>query len=405
MRISSASVYQDAASNFNNMQSSIAATINELATGIALTSPAVDPSAAAQVLVATQGSNVNTQYGVNGHLAAGALNTQDGILSGATNLLQSLESQVVQAGSGALSAADRATIAGQFQSGISQLMAVANSTDSNGNYVFSGNTVGTQPYVATSSGGQYNGNQETQMVQVDNAQQLAVTSVGSSIFGNITVSPNVYFGTASANNTSTATISPATLSGVGAVTGDSYAVKFTSPTTYDVTDSSTGVTLSTNNAYTSGGTISIPGAQFKIANGAGATGPAATGDTFNVQPGNQNIFQALTNIMKALQAPVVTGGDRTNLANAVAQANTSISASLGNVLNARDQIGNSLQQITSLASIGTTLNLSYQTTISTLQDVNYAQAVSQLSLEQFTYKAAQQAFASTSQLSLLSLIR
>jgi flagellar hook-associated protein 3 FlgL len=405
MRISTASIYETAVTNFNNMQSEIASSINEVDTGIALSSPAVDPSASAQVLVATQGSNVNTQYGVNGQAAAGALNTQDGVLSGVTNLMQSLEGQVVEAGSGALTASDRSTLAAQFQSGISQLMNLANSTDSNGNYMFSGNTVGTEPYTATSNGAQYNGNQETQMIQVDASQQLPVTVVGSNIFGNITVSPNVYFGTANGNNTSTATLSAGTLSGVGTVTDDNYSITFTSPTTYNVTDTSTGAAVSTANAYTSGGTISIPGAQFTITNGAGPTGVPAAGDEFSVQPGTQNIFQALTNVVTALQSPAVTAGDQANLSTAIAQANTSIASSLNNVLDVRDQIGNSLQQISSLSSVGNTLNLAYQSTIGTLQDVNYATAVSQLSEEQFTYKAAQQAFADTSQLSLISLLR
>lgn len=404
MRISTAGVYQDAVTNFNNMQSAIATSINQISTGVALTSPAVNPAAAAQVLIATQGSAINTQYGVNGQAASAALNTQDGILTGVTNLLQSMESKVVQAGSGALTVSDRATLAEQFQSELSQMMNLANSTDSNGNYVFSGSTVGTQPYALNSNGAQYNGNQVTQMIQVSASQQLSVTVVGNSIFGNIAVSPNVYFGIPSANNVSTATISNGTLSGVGTVTGDNYAITFTSPTTYDVTDTSTGASVSTNNAYTSAGTISIPGAQFTVADGAGANGTPAAGDSFSVQPGNQNIFQALTNVITALRQPINTAGDQTNLANVVAQANTSIAASLNNVLNVRDQIGNSLQQISSLSSVGATLNLSFQATIGTLQNVNYAQAISQLSMQQFTYQAAQKAFASTSQLTLISML-
>jgi flagellar hook-associated protein 3 FlgL len=404
IRISTDSVYQNAVTNFNNMQAEIANSINEVDTGIALSSPSVNPAAAAQVLVATQGSDVNTQYGVNGQDASGALNTQDGILSGVTNLLQSLESQVVEAGSGALSNTNRATMASQFTSSLNQLLSLANSEDSNGNYVFSGTTVGTQPYTATPNGAQYNGSQQTQMIQVDTAQQLPVNGVGSSIFGNITVSPNVYFGIANGNNTSTATISTGTLSGTGTVTGDNYSISFTSPTTYNVTDLSTGAVVSTANPYTSGGTIAIPGAQFTITDGTGANGPPATGDEFTVQPGNQNIFQVLTTLASALNQGVSTSGDQTNLATALAQANTSISASLGNVLDARDQIGNSLQQIQSLSTVDSTLNVSYQTTIGTLQDVNYAQAISQLSEEQFTYQAAQKAFASTSQLSLISML-
>ncbi|PRC91820.1 flagellar hook-associated protein FlgL [Solimicrobium silvestre] len=404
MRISTSSLYQNAVTNFNNMQAAIATSINEVDSGISLTSPSVDPAAAAQVLVAGQASAVNTQFGVNRQNATNALSTSDGVLSGVTNMMQSLESLVVEAGNGSLAPSDRATVAQQFQSGISQLMNLANSTDSNGNYMFSGSTSGVQPYTVTSNGGQYNGNQETQMLQVDSSQQLPVTVVGSSIFGNIQVSPNAYFGIPNAANVSTATISSGTVTNAALVTDDNYSVTFTSPTAYNVTDTSTGAAISTNNVYTSGAPITIGGVQFNVTNGAGPTGVPVAGDQFAVQPGNQNIFQALTNIMTALNKPTVTAADQTNLANSVAQANTSISASLNNVLDVRDQLGNSMQQITSLNSVGTTVDLAYQTTISNLQDANYAQVISQLSEEQFTYQAAQKAFAATSQLSLISML-
>ena len=406
MRISTASVYQDAVNNFNNMQSDIANSINEISSGKSLTSPAVNPTAASQVLVATQSSDINTQYGVNRGDASDSLNTSDGVLSGVTNLMQNLESLIVQAGNGSLNASDKTSISTQLQSSMNQLMTLANSTDSNGNYLFSGSTVGTQPYTATSNGAVYNGNQVTLSLQVDTSQQLAVTTVGSSIFGNITVSPNAYFSIPDAGNTSTATMSNGTVTNAAAVTQDNYAVTFTSPTAYTVTDTSTGVVQSTNNAYTSPSTaITIAGVQYTIADGAGANGPPATGDQFAVQPGKQNIFQVLTNAITALNQPTATAGQQTNLGTSLAQANSSIAASLNNVLNVRDQIGNSMQQITSLNNVGQTVGLTYTTTISDLQDANYAQVVSQLAQEQTTYKAAQAAFASTSQLSLISMIR
>ena len=64
-----------------------------------------------------------------------------------------------------------------------------------------------------------------------------------------------------------------------------------------------------------------------------------------------------------------------------------------------------MQQISSLNDVGQTLGLDYTTSVSNLQDANYAQVVSQLSQEQFTYKAAQEAFATTSQLSLINMLR
>lgn len=405
MRVSTSSFYENAATNFNNMQSKIATAINQISSGVALTSPSVNPAASAQVLMATQQSSLNTQYGVNRVSANNALTSGDGVLSGVTNLLQTLSSQVVAAGSGTLTASDRATMAQQFQSGLDQLMSLANSIDSNGNYYFSGTAVGVAPYAVTNNGAQYNGNQTAQKVQVDSSQQLAVTANGDAIFGNIPVSPNAYFGIANAGNTSTATVSAGTVVNAAAVTQDNYSIAFTSPTSYNVTNTSTGATISTNNAYTSGAPITIGGVQFNVTNGAGATGVPAAGDQFSVQPGKQNIFQVLTNVMTALKQPAGTSAEKSNLANSLAQANSSISSSLDNVLTVRNQMGNSMQQISTLNSVGSTVDLSYKTLISSLQDTNYAQVISQLSQEQFTYQAAQKAFASTSQLSLMSLLR
>ena len=405
MRISTASVYQNATNNFNDLQASIANSTNQVSSGLTLTSPADNPTASAQVLIASQASSINTQFGVNRANLSGALNGADGVLAGVTNTMQSLSSQIVAANSGALNASDRSSIAQQLQSSLNQLMSLANSTDSNGNYMFSGTAVGTPAYSTTSNGAVYNGNQVSQMLQVNSTQQLAATQVGSSIFGNITVSPNAYVSAASASNTSTATMSNGTVVDPTSVTNDNYSINFTSPTAYSLTDTSTGITDPTSYPYTSGAPIVVGGVQFSVTNGSGTTGVPAAGDQFSVQPGNQNIFQALTSAITALKQPATTAGQSSDLARSLAQANSSISSSLNNVLSARDTIGNSLQQSATYDSVGSTVGLALTTTISNLQDANYTSVISQLAQEQFTYKAAQQAFASTSQLSLISLLR
>lgn len=398
MRMSTASLYDDAVRDFNNMQASIAKSMKQISSGNKLTSPADNPAAAAQVLITQQASSLNTQYGVNRQNAATSLNTADGILSGVTKLMQSLASQIVQAGNGSLNASDKATMAQQFQSQLDQLMNLANSKDANGNYLFSGTATSTAPYSVSSNGALYNGNQVVQMLQADSSQQLAVTMAGNTIFGNIQVSPHAYFGTADANNKSSAAISFGTVTDSSAVTLDNYSITFTSPTTFDVTNTSTGASVSTGNAYTSGSPITLAGVQFTITDGAAAPDnvPAA-GDQFSVQPGKQTIFQALTNMITALKQPTVTAADQTNFANSVAQANSSIQASLNNVLTVRGQVGNSLQQIASLNNVGDTVDLAYQSAISTLKDVNLAETISQLSQEQLAYQTAQKAFATIAQ--------
>lgn len=62
---------------------------------------------------------------------------------------------------------------------------------------------------------------------------------------------------------------------------DKVVITFTSATAFDVVDSTTGATLATNMAYTSGGNISFNGWTMQITDAAGPTTPIA-GDTFTV---------------------------------------------------------------------------------------------------------------------------
>lgn len=64
-----------------------------------------------------------------------------------------------------------------------------------------------------------------------------------------------------------------------ALTFDDYEIRFTSGSQFDVVDKTTGSTLSSNNAYTSGGAIDFAGMRVTLADG--ASGPAA-GDVFKV---------------------------------------------------------------------------------------------------------------------------
>ena len=404
MRISTSSVYENAVSNFNNMQTAISASLQQVSSGISLTTPADNPQAASEVLNVTQASSVNTQLGVNRQNANNSLSAADGALSGVTNQLQSLSSQIVAAGNGSLSNSDRATIASGLKSSLDQLVSLANSTDQNGNYLFSGYSSSVAPYTEVPGGAQYNGDQGQRMVQVNANQQVAMSDVGSNIFGNISTSASAFFGTANAANTSTATISAGTVSNAAALTGNNYSISFTSPTSYDVTNTTTGTAVSTGNAYTSGSPITFDGISISVSDGTGANASPAAGAQFSVQPGTQDIFQTINNAITALGQPTATAADQTNLANSLSQANSNIQKSLNNVLAARSQFGNSMQQISTLNNVGNTVGLGYSSTISSLQDTNYAQAISELSLEQFTYQAAQKAFASTSQLSLMSMI-
>jgi flagellar hook-associated protein 3 FlgL len=63
-----------------------------------------------------------------------------------------------------------------------------------------------------------------------------------------------------------------------------------------------------------------------------------------------------------------------------------------------------MAEIDSISSVNEDLNLQYQQTLSQLQDLDYAKAISDLTRKQTDLQAAQQSFVKMSQLSLFNYL-
>lgn len=118
------------------------------------------------------------------------------------------------------------------------------------------------------------------------------------------------------------------------------------------------------------------------------------------RPGtSQDVFKTLSDLVNLLQTPGTTG-----LATGLASANDNIDASLQNVLTVRASVGSRLKELDGQDSIGDDLNLQYQKSLSGLEDLDYAKAISDLTQQQITLQAAQQSFVKISGLSLFNYI-
>ncbi|HCE11009.1 MAG TPA: flagellar hook-associated protein 3, partial [Oxalobacteraceae bacterium] len=178
------------------------------------------------------------------------------------------------------------------------------------------------------------------------------------------------------------------------LTGDSYSVNFTGAATYNVVDTTTGATLSSGNAYTSGQSVTFAGLSFDI------NGSPAVGDTFTAKPSNnQSIFKALTDLITQLQTPGTAG-----LSAGLAVANGNIDQGLDNVLTVRASVGSRLKELDSLDSAGADRNVQYSQTLSQLQDLDYTKAITDLTQQQTILTAAQQSFAKIAGLSLFNYL-
>ncbi|OHC69101.1 MAG: hypothetical protein A2045_05490 [Rhodocyclales bacterium GWA2_65_20] len=197
---------------------------------------------------------------------------------------------------------------------------------------------------------------------------------------------------------------------------------------YDLIDKETEKSLFTNttstaagsnNTYThafkAGDSISFAGLDSAYSNSGGAgdfgvsvtiQGTPASGDAFSVTASSsQSVFDTLGNLINALEtgAPVGTAGN-TELANKIGQTLTDLSQVEDNFLRVRASIGSRLAEVDDLDNVGQNLDLQYSETLSRLQDLDYADAITRLNRQQMELQAAQQSFAKISQLSLFNYL-
>lgn len=131
-----------------------------------------------------------------------------------------------------------------------------------------------------------------------------------------------------------------------------------------------------------------------------ASGSAVDGDRFEVVISSPNVFDNLGMLIDAMERPGPSG----MAGGAVAEGLRNIDAGLENILKTRAQIGSQLTETEALASLGSDLDLQYATTLSGLQDVDYAEAISRLTQQQTYLQAAQQSFMRVSGLSLFNYL-
>jgi flagellar hook-associated protein 3 FlgL len=403
MRISTNTIYESGGARISELQVGLNRTQQQIASGRRILNPSDDPIGSARALVITQTDAVNDQMAVNRKNATNTLSIAEDTLSSVTNVLQNVKTLIVSAGNGTLTDQERGYIANELQGSLDQLFGFANATDGTDAYLFSGFSSTIAPYTKTQGGAQYNGDQGGRFLQVDTSRQIPISDIGSAIFGNIRTSSGQFNIRPNPSNVgqtvATAAINVPTTANL---TGNNYEVAFDNTgANFTVTNKTTGVVVVPSTAYTSPQTLTVDGMDITLTNTPGAPGP---GDKFSIQPGNQNIFETITDLINTLKTPTGNVQRRLELTADLSQANFNLEKSLSNVLLARTGLGTSLKELEYLNSAGESMGVIYKQELSALQDLDYAKAITELNQNQVVLQAAQQSFVKTSSLSLFNYL-
>ena len=191
---------------------------------------------------------------------------------------------------------------------------------------------------------------------------------------------------------------------------------------YDLVDAKTEKSLFTDTASTSGGTNNTythkftdgDSIAFKGLNSAYGdfgvsvtiSGTPASGDVFSLNTSSsESAYSTIGRLIKALEAPDNPGSNtKIALHNALGSVINNLDRALDNNLVVRAAIGSRMGELDALEGVSQDLNLQYSTTLSSLQDVDYATAITDLTRHQTELEAAQKSFVNISKLSLFNYV-
>lgn len=150
MRITQSTVVNQFLYNLQQTEQQLLKTQNEISSGKRVMLPEDDPAAAARSLQLQSSIDATSQYLTNDTQAKSWIQATDSALQSADSIMQQVRNLVLQANSGAETPDDLTAVATTAASLQQELVNVANS-QVNGEYLFAGQKISTQPYVQGST--------------------------------------------------------------------------------------------------------------------------------------------------------------------------------------------------------------------------------------------------------------
>ncbi|EON92347.1 flagellar hook-associated protein FlgL [Marinobacter lipolyticus SM19] len=404
IRISSQQVFSGGINRLQDLNVGLNKTSEQISTGKRVNRPSDDPVAAARILKLDQELARVDTYQRNAQLADNRLKQEENALASSIDVIQRVRELTVQAGNGSLSQNDRNSIASELKERLDQLATIANTKDASGEYIFSGFQGNQQAFTKNVSGDWvYRGDEGQRVLEIDDGVTVPISDHGKGIFVDVQAAEPTFFAEASSSNTSGARISSGMVvdrAEFDLVYPDDIAISV-------VDDGAGGLEVQAFNrqtdaplvvdppAYTSGGSFEVAGAQVEIFD-------AAIGDEFTLKTAQkQSAFTSIEKLIYGLEnidksAP----GGQDAYDDLIGNSLTNLDFAQESIIKKQTELGGRMNAVESTQSFLEDSSVYSNEIRSQLQDVDYAEAISNLSFQSFVLQAAQQSFAQVSRLSL-----
>jgi flagellar hook-associated protein 3 FlgL len=183
MKISTGLYFDRATTQLGNVQGELSKTQQQLSTGKQIVKPSDAPDKAA--LVTRLESELSRQTGYQDTLKAVnvRLTAEETALKNTSDVMFRIKELAVQAANDTLGPQDRQSVAQELSNLKDQVLSLANSQDSNGNYLFSGSRTGVPAFSKDANGRvMYQGDQARMKVNVGDSRRMNLNMPGSDIY-------------------------------------------------------------------------------------------------------------------------------------------------------------------------------------------------------------------------------
>ncbi len=370
----------------------------QIASGKRVNRPSDDPAVAGQLLGIEEASDQLEQFNRNSIAAESRLAMEETSIAAVSDTLMRLRELALTANSGPVDDATRSAIAAELVQRTDELYDIANSRDANGDYLFSGSNSNIQPFHRQVPV-QYAGSDDSNRLPIGLGRQIQLGDSGADVFQRVRNGNGTFQTSLSLSNTGTAIISEGGVTDLSALSNANYEIRFTSPTTFDITNTDTAVVIQSGSSYESGNAIEFEGLSINI------TGSVNSGDAYVIRPSeNQDIFSMVNDFTLAMKNTPVSATDKAKQQQDVNTILGNFDQALSHLNNKRSLVGARLNTLDSAKNENEAVNLQLNRTQAELEDADITETIIQLQTNINSLETLQKTFTRIENMSLFKFI-
>jgi flagellar hook-associated protein 3 FlgL len=407
MRISTGQLYDRSIQSVLDSQANLSDIQQQLSSGKKLLRPSDDPVGAAQAIRLTEEIEQINQYKKNSNLLINSLEQEETVLKSVNTGIDRARVLMLQSGNGIVGSDERKAIATEISQIKDQLFGLMNSRNPAGEYIFAGYQSSSPAFGfnPSAAGNKYSfeGDGGENKIQISDTIKQQMNNSGLDVFENVlsrltsSISGSVGAADVSLNVQQQSAFDKFHKANFNAITpvNNHFQISILSSSQAQITNLGSGAVLDTVD-FSSGSAFLYKGLEINI------TG--APGDTVNFQlesPQKKNIAETLNNFVNALNNENIADSD---FDRALSDVLAGVDNSMTSIANAVSKLGARRNITDSVFASNLDLEISNKTARSKIQEVDYAEAVSELSRQETALQAAQATFSRVTGTSLFDFI-